>query len=114
MNIIVFTDGEASDHNDLRDTLIKSTQELDQLKAKPDHIGIQFFQVGVDKQVDWYLKTLDDNIKEHAHSTRDIVDKCTFDTIENGMLSLTSDGVAKTLLGGIDKDIDAQEFGLEM
>jgi hypothetical protein len=107
INIIVITDGKPTDdlENDLVTTLVYTAKKLDELKAKPYQIGIQFFQVGNDIEVTEFLNYLD-NLLPDRFGVRDIVDTVTWDK-EPGELSART--ILKVVLGGVDQRYDNEE-----
>ncbi|CAK7203291.1 hypothetical protein SEUCBS139899_006022 [Sporothrix eucalyptigena] len=125
VNIIVITDGVPTD--DLDNTLITAAKKLDQLDAPPHQVGVQFFQVGKEREAAAYLQHLDDNLGKHIPGgIRDMVDTVTWDaffrmnysgptpTRSNGpntALGLTADGVLKVVLGAVVKRLDQRPVG---
>lgn len=112
INIIVLTDGEPSDEP--ADVIRHFAKRLDKLNAAPYQVGIQFFQVGDDVRASAALKKLDDEIKKDpktGEETRDIVDTVTFDknSARGRGATLTKEGLAKTVLGGVSRRHDEQK-----
>ncbi|KAL3496120.1 hypothetical protein BJX62DRAFT_232630 [Aspergillus germanicus] len=107
INIIVITDGKPTDdlEHDLVTTLVSTARTLDDLKAKPWQIGIQFFQVGNDIEVTQFLQYLD-NLLPDRFGVRDMVDTVTWDK-EPGELSAGT--ILKVVLGGVDQRYDREE-----
>ncbi|KAI9884797.1 MAG: hypothetical protein M1823_003408 [Watsoniomyces obsoletus] len=98
LNIIVITDGVASD--DVESVIIKAAEKLDKLDAPAWQVGIQFIQVGNEKGAAEALKQLDDGLAE-VKGIRDMVDTVPFD---GGVL--TGDQVLKVVLGAVNRRID--------
>ena len=63
LNLIVITDGDADDQDEVEDYLTSVAKELDRLEAPGRHIGIQFVQIGDDKAAAEWLTDLDDGFK---------------------------------------------------
>lgn len=84
VNIIVITDGEA--HDDVAGTLMNVAQKLDKWEAPPWQVGVQFFQIGDDRQASEMLKDLDNNLGRDQ-GLRDIVDTVPFKDQHNADLS---------------------------
>nr|POE73095.1 hypothetical protein CFP56_31034 [Quercus suber] len=106
LNIICITDGKAGD--DPESVLIDTAKELDRLGAPSFQVGVQFFQVGDDRDAGDYLRGLDDDLRAIAGNVelRDIVDTVPF-TSEAGS-RLTSDGILKVVLGAVNRRLDRQ------
>jgi hypothetical protein len=71
LNLIVLTDGEADDEQEVEEYLVETARTLDELGAPKSHIGIQFVQVGDDVEAAEYLRRLDDDLK-NLHQNRGI------------------------------------------
>ncbi|KAF9021814.1 hypothetical protein BDZ89DRAFT_957105 [Hymenopellis radicata] len=107
LNIVVITDGAATDRDVLRKTIVETTKVLDKLHCTFDQVGIQFVQIGRDKEAETFLKELDDNLTKgwlRKRATRDIVDT----VICTGQSKFSAALLAKILTGGIDRRIDDQ------
>jgi hypothetical protein len=104
MNVIVITDGAATD--DVESTVIQCAKKLDKLKAPAWQVGIQFFQVGKDEKAREYLKQLDDGLGELAGNDdlRDIVDTVPFTGDNDSRLSAI--GIMKVVLGSVNRRLD--------
>lgn len=104
VNIIVITDGEASD--DVESPIIYAAKKLDSLDAPPWQIGIQFFQVGKEPRAREYLKLLDDGLADLAcHAgLRDIVDTVPF--TDEFDFHLDAAGILKIVLGAVNRRLD--------
>ncbi|KAJ7799569.1 hypothetical protein B0H14DRAFT_2902716 [Mycena olivaceomarginata] len=103
INFIVITDGASTD--DPKYTIIDAATRLKDLRnLSLTQIGIQFVQIGNDPGATRALQELDDDLAKDKN-IRDIVD-----TTPYSMLNpLTSDGLIKVLLGGINRRYDAQK-----
>nr|POE86444.1 putative transporter [Quercus suber] len=101
LNVICITDGKAGD--DPESVLIDAAKELDRLGAPSFQVGVQFFQVGDDRDAGDYLRGLDDDLRKISGDVelRDIVDTVPF-TSESGS-RLTSDGILKVVLGAVNR-----------
>ncbi|KAI0205697.1 hypothetical protein F4808DRAFT_409949 [Astrocystis sublimbata] len=114
LNIIVITDGAASDRTLLRDKLIKQAERLDALSAPYHQLGVQFFQVGRDEEAARFLRELDDGLGSYRRGTelRDIVDCVTHEqfTREGGSANLTADVILKIVLGAVNRHLDNQKM----
>ena len=121
MNIIVITDGKPLEPIQPKDypwsfdsqefvasVIKKAAERLDELGADEDHVGMQFFQVGMDEAGTNFLKWLDDELHTTGRQHRDIVDRSTF-TAEGEVPKLSKEGILKILKGGIDRKTDFQE-----
>jgi hypothetical protein len=107
MNLIVITDGTPDNQQEVIDSIVWICAQFAQRAINPkDVMGIQFFQVGDDKAASAHLKYLDDVLHEEYH-VPDIVDCTPFNPEEKVELKYT---IYKTLLGGIDGDIDNNIF----
>ncbi|KAF7352274.1 hypothetical protein MVEN_01191100 [Mycena venus] len=117
VNIIVITDGEATDNP--KYSIIDAASRL---KAMPNlcmiqacrfplnremlfdsiyQLGIQFVQIGNDSRATKALKELDDDLHK-TRNIRDIVDTTPYSKLN----PVTADGLIKVLLGGINRRID--------
>lgn len=104
MNIIVITDGVATDPRKLEKNILDTAKTLDKLKAKDRQIGVQFFQVGNDEAATDSLVELDNSLGEIS-GVRDMVDTVSWKDM-NGGKGLSADGILKVVLGAIDKRMD--------
>lgn len=68
--IVIFTDGEASDGQRLRDCIVATCNRMQQLGLSDSDIAISFVQVGNDSGATAFLAQLDDNL----NAPFDIVD----------------------------------------
>lgn len=116
LNIIVITDGSASD--DPETVLLDTAQKLDRWNAPPFQIGVQFFQVGDDSDARERLRELDDDLgKMVGEGVRDIVDTVTWqggNSANAGGVGLTGDGILKAVLGAVNKRLDRKRASGEI
>ncbi|KAI0395012.1 hypothetical protein F5Y17DRAFT_228849 [Xylariaceae sp. FL0594] len=115
LNIIVITDGDATDRPFLVDSLLRHARHLDQIAAPYHQVGVQFFQVGKDRSAADFLRQLDDDLtarrKGSGPEIRDMVDCVTFDELsKSGHDILSADTVLKVVLGSVNKSLDAQRI----
>ncbi|KAI0116429.1 hypothetical protein GGR51DRAFT_501301 [Nemania sp. FL0031] len=113
LNIIVITDGEATDKDTLTANLIKQAERLDEISAPYHQLGVQFFQVGDDRPAAEFLTGLDNDLgKRRGKEIRDIVDTVTCDELSNKQpdSQLTSDILLKSVLGAVNKHLDNQRI----
>ena len=103
INIIVITDGAATD--DPESVIVDAAKKLDALRAPPWQVGIQFFQVGDDREAAEVLRELDDALVDMG-CKRDMVD--TVRNNERGA-SLSADMILKTVLGGVHRRLDRKK-----
>ncbi|KAF2673660.1 hypothetical protein BT63DRAFT_421794 [Microthyrium microscopicum] len=109
LNIIVITDGEATD--DVDSPLIAAAKKLDKLEAPAWQVGIQFFQVGQSPLAREYLKYLDDNLCDrNGKEIRDMVDTVPW-TGQTGT-TLNADGILKVVLGAVNRRLDKSGVAL--
>ena len=101
-NIIVITDGAASD--DVEVVIKDVARKLDQADAPAWQVGIQFFQVGRDPEATKALRELDDSL-EGPDCPRDIVDTVPWSQ-GPGSSSLDADKILKCVLGAVVKKLD--------
>jgi uncharacterized protein YegL len=106
INVIVVTDGRPSDESKVDQAIVSICQFFkDQKTSVSEHIGVQFFQIGKDKDAAKYLKGLDDNLKEKYHIP-DIVDAVIYDPKDSSSLK---DKFWNILLGGINQEVDNEK-----
>lgn len=72
LNLIVLTDGEPDDDNDVERMIVKYAQELDREGAREHQVGIQFVQIGDDAKATAFLKMLDNDLKRRHGIGRDV------------------------------------------
>ncbi|KAK4460299.1 collagen alpha-5 chain [Cladorrhinum samala] len=104
INMIVITDGSPTD--DPEAVIINIAKKLDSYQAPPHQVGIQFFQVGSDKEATLALQELDDGLATQGGGCRDIVDTVTFDSRSLGSKVLSAEAVLKTVLGAVVRRLD--------
>lgn len=110
VNIIVITDGEASD--DPESIIVDYAGRLDTLGAPLYQVGIQFFQVGDDPGARNALKELDDGLAKGG--VRDMVDTVSWDAnAPPSEMALSADKILKIVLGGVVRRIDRQTDGFD-
>ncbi|KAI1125754.1 hypothetical protein F5Y10DRAFT_246498 [Nemania abortiva] len=114
LNIIVITDGAATDRVVLTNSLIERAEDLDSLGAPYHQMGVQFFQVGKDQEAANYLKELDDDLGKYREGKelRDIVDCITFHDLvdKHNSTTLTADILLKAVLGSVNRHLDNQRI----
>jgi hypothetical protein len=107
INIITITDGEFTD--DAEGIILKTARKLDgpTCDAIPWQVGIQFFQIGNDPRARDFLEQLDDDLSKQGQELhlRDIVDTVPW---KRDGVSLSGDGILKTVLGAVNKRLDRQ------
>ncbi|KAM5351916.1 hypothetical protein ACJ41O_004639 [Fusarium nematophilum] len=103
VNIIVITDGCPTD--DPESIIIHHAKKLDKLDAPPHQLGIQFFQVGSEREATTALRRLDDDLEDEG--IRDMVDTATWNSMDlDNAKSLTADGILKVVLGAVHRRWD--------
>jgi Mg-chelatase subunit ChlD len=98
VNFIVITDGAPTDEP--ADSIVSLARRLDRGNFPLAQVGIQFVQIGNDKEATEFLKQLDDDLSS-TYGVRDIVDTTPF----LGM-NITAEMLLKILLGGINRRVD--------
>ena len=78
LNVIVITDGQADDEEEVEEYIIKTAKKLDEMDAPKNYIGIQFIQIGDDERATSFLQRLDDELKTQRNPIRDVSFICTF------------------------------------
>lgn len=73
MIVLVLTDGRADDPDGVKDCIIEMAGRLDDAKAPPFQLGVQFIQLGNDADAAAFLAELDDDLKADS-GVRDMVD----------------------------------------
>lgn len=101
LNIIVITDGVPSD--DVESIIVAAAKKLDLWDAEPAQVGIQFFQVGNEKEAAQDLQELDDALGEQ-YGIRDMVDTVPWTGQEGA--TLTAAGILKCVLGALVRKHD--------
>jgi hypothetical protein len=109
LSIIIITDGKPDKQVEVVAAIRDTAMRLDNARAEPRQVGLQFFQVGKDKKATAALKDLDDNIgrRRSQRQFRDIVDTTTWDGTGT---RLTGDGILKAVTGGADQGQDLREL----
>ncbi|KAA1076881.1 hypothetical protein PGT21_022884 [Puccinia graminis f. sp. tritici] len=97
LNLIVITDGEGDDPDTLAHALAGFSDRLDLGRFPLTQLGVQFVQIGNDRDATRFLQALDDELKSELGGRRDIVD---FTPYQGGV---TTRFLIKALLGGINK-----------
>jgi hypothetical protein len=109
LNIIVVTDGAASD--DVESVLISAAKKLDRLEAPAWQVGVQFFQVGNEPGAAEALKELDDELGVCGHGAteiRDMVDTVPWKGPADGR-PLSAEAMLKVVLGAVNRRLDRRE-----
>ncbi|GAA6038185.1 hypothetical protein JCM8097_005783 [Rhodosporidiobolus ruineniae] len=97
--LMVLTDGRADDPDMVRDIIIEFAQRLDDIRAPPYQMGIQFVQLGDDPEAREFLQELDDELKPQL-GVRDMVDTVPYQG------QITPEFILKAALGAVVKSID--------
>ena len=108
LNIIVVTDGQASD--DVESVILSAARKLDRLDAPAWQVGIQFFQVGEDREAKKMLEELDDALAKkggRGKEVRDMVD--TVPWVGKTGTGLNGKGILKCVLGAVVRRHDDAE-----
>ncbi|KAI0057835.1 hypothetical protein BV25DRAFT_1345551 [Artomyces pyxidatus] len=100
INIIVITDGVPTD--DPKEVIVSAAHRLDNNGVPVRQLGIQFVQIGDDKEASAALKELDDDLAGQ-HAVRDMVDTTLFDPNEP---RLRTEVLLKVMVGAIDSIVD--------
>ena len=108
LNIIVITDGVPTD--DVETIIVSAAKKLDSWEADPAQVGIQFFQVGNEKEATKDLQELDDALSEQF-GIRDMVDTVPWKGQEGA--TLTGDGILKAVLGAVHRKHDRRRGSSE-
>ena len=72
LNLIVITDGEPSPGQDVEGVVVKYARILAELDAPPLQVGVQFVQVGDEKEAKDFLDSLDNELQEKYDLDRDV------------------------------------------
>ena len=72
LNLIVLTDGDPSDGQDVEDLIVDIARELKDLSAPSLKVGIQFVQIGNDPKASAFLRRLDDQLQGPYELDRDV------------------------------------------
>ncbi|KAL8713584.1 MAG: hypothetical protein Q9220_002446 [cf. Caloplaca sp. 1 TL-2023] len=103
LNLIVLTDGEPEKGQDVESVIVKYADMLRSVRAPPFQVGIQFVQIGADKDATKFLKRLDSKLKGEHGLDRDMVDTVQWVPGDENHL------FEKILLGGILKQLDNED-----
>ncbi|KAL8826484.1 MAG: hypothetical protein Q9191_003772 [Dirinaria sp. TL-2023a] len=104
LNVIIITDGQATD--DVQSVILSAAAKLDRLDAPAWQVGIQFFQVGNDPEATLMLQDMDDQLGRSS-GVRDMVD--TMSWAGRSGTGLNADGVLKCVLGAVVRRHDNAE-----
>ncbi|KAH6657674.1 hypothetical protein BKA67DRAFT_655924 [Truncatella angustata] len=107
INMVVVTNGAGL--ADLETETLAIAEDLNDCGAPSAQVGIQFVQVGGDRECSDTLKNIDsDLILKHS---RDMVDTVLYDqTRDPGMGHMTDDGLFKVLMGGVSRKVDMRRL----
>lgn len=72
LNLIVITDGQVDDRNEIEEYMIEVARELDRLDAPRAYINVQFVQVGDDQNANPFLRHLENGLRDREDSPRDV------------------------------------------
>ena len=109
LNVIVITDGAPTD--DLESVLVDIAQRLDKIEALSWQVGVQFCQVGDDKDAIEMLQFLDDDLAK-TYECRDFVDTQRYDA-KAGRTEISKDLIMKTVLGAVNKRWDRKRLSID-
>ena len=76
LNLIILTDGEPDPGQDVAGVIARFAKRLEGLDAPLRQVGIQFVQIGGDKEAADFLATLDNELKEKYGLDRDVSTHC--------------------------------------
>lgn len=102
VDIIVITDGVATDQHALPEVIVSAAHRLERSQVPEEMFGIQFVQIGTDQEAAFALRELDDHLAKQ-YKIRDIVDTTPYDP-QYG--AFNTDYMLKILLGGVNKVLD--------
>ncbi|OAX33491.1 hypothetical protein K503DRAFT_804324 [Rhizopogon vinicolor AM-OR11-026] len=102
IDIIVITDGVATDDHALPEVIVNAAHRLERGQVPDGMFGIQFVQIGTDEEAAAALRGLDDHLAKQF-KIRDIVDTTPFDPQQG---AFNTQYMLKILLGGINKILD--------
>ena len=100
VNLIIITDGVPSD--DPESIIVQHARKLDTLDAPLGQIGLQFFQIGNEREATEALRLLDDALVEQG--VRDMVDTRVY---SGGRV--TAEAILKVVLGAVVRRLDRQK-----
>ncbi|KAG2143864.1 hypothetical protein BD769DRAFT_1347846, partial [Suillus cothurnatus] len=102
IDIIVITDGVATDQQALPEVIVSTAHRLERSQVPEEMFGIQFVQIGTDAEAASALRALDDQLAKQ-YKIRDIVDTTPYDPQQG---AFNTDYMLKILLGGVNKVLD--------
>ncbi|KAI0691107.1 hypothetical protein BC835DRAFT_1279792, partial [Cytidiella melzeri] len=108
LNILVITDGAATDMDDLVRAIAKHAKYLDTNHYPLDQTGIQFVQVGNDKTAKAFLQALDNDYRAPWAENGNKAPRDIIDTVPYTGGELSGAALIKVLLGSINRKIDRQ------
>ncbi|KAI0691106.1 hypothetical protein BC835DRAFT_132406 [Cytidiella melzeri] len=108
LNILVITDGAATDNEDLVRAIVKHAKFLDRHDYPLDQTGIQFVQVGNDKSATAFLQALDNDYRAPWSLNGNNIPRDLIDTVPYTGGELNGAALMKVLLGAINRKIDRQ------
>ncbi|BGP40236.1 hypothetical protein JCM10449v2_004194 [Rhodotorula kratochvilovae] len=97
--LLVLTDGRADDPDMVKDIIVEMAQRLDEIRAPPYQLGLQFIQIGTDPEARAFLQELDDDLKPQL-GVRDMVDCTPYEG------RITPEFILKAALGSVNKALD--------
>ncbi|GAA5850552.1 hypothetical protein JCM8547_001911 [Rhodosporidiobolus lusitaniae] len=97
--LLILTDGRADDPDMVKDICVEMAQRLDEVRAPPYQLGVQFVQIGDDPEAREFLQDLDDNLKPQL-GVRDMIDTTPYEG------AITPEFILKAALGAVVKSID--------
>ncbi|KAH9443274.1 hypothetical protein Pst134EA_027086 [Puccinia striiformis f. sp. tritici] len=103
LNLVIITDGIPDDIDSFISIIRLVSSKLDAGHFPLNQIGIQFVQIGAEKQVSRVLKFLDNHLQKRYGISRDMIDTTQF----TGLIDKAF--VIKCLLGGINRRIDRMQ-----
>ena len=110
LNVIVITDGAASD--DVESVVISAARKLEALEAPAWQVGIQFVQVGNEHGARQALAELDDELVKGGQCPRDIVDTVPWNGRDGA--SLSADKLLKVVLGSVNRRLDRKQNSVDI
>lgn len=103
LNLLCITDGQFSD--DVASVIVWIVNELDRRHAPPNQFGIQFVQIGADRDAERCLRALDDDLGR-GRLSRDIVDTVPWIMKKTDGVHFDGDYLVKVVCGAINKNLD--------
>ncbi|KAM0813168.1 hypothetical protein AB5N19_13160 [Seiridium cardinale] len=105
-NLIVVTNG--ANHEDVGTETQAIAEDLNECGAPSTQVGIQFVQIGSDKESSALLKQLDSDI---VLNDRDMIDTVLYEqTRDRKTGRMTEDGLFKVLLGAMSRRVDMKRL----